>query len=223
MRCGVLERQGAHVEPRALTSLEHRGLIKQAESAPELQRLDSSRLLDVLCHQHHQSPDRRARTASPAAGSRRGPHPKRPRHRPAQPAPAQHRPKPHLAGDRTDRPRPAGLNVDARSDRHRPALGTPPPATPPVHRSRTARHHRTQADPPPRPALALDRREHRRPQPARTPAEPRLTSNLHTPTTAARHRSSGTRRHPETRLGPPAYPPAIHGTKRPTDSVGGPS
>ncbi len=74
-----------------------------------------------------------------------------------------------------------------------------------------------------RPALSLDRRDHRRPQPARTPAEPRLTSNLHTPTTAARHRSSGTRRHPETRLGPPACPLATQGTKRPTDSVGGPS
>lgn len=34
-----------------------------------------------------------------------GPHPKRPRHRPAQPAPARHRPEPDLAGDRPDRTR----------------------------------------------------------------------------------------------------------------------
>src|SRR5690606_9531813 len=78
-------------------------------------------------------------------------------------------PEPDLAGDRADRPRPAGLDAHARPDRHRPPLGTPPPAAPPVHHGRTARHHRPPADPPPGPALALDQPHHHCPRTARTP------------------------------------------------------
>lgn len=108
-------------------------------------------------------------------------------HRPAESPTAPHGPEPHLAGDRPDRTRPAGLDADARPDQQGPPLGTPPPATPPVHHGRTARHHRPSADPPPRPALALDPSHHRSPQPARTPTEPRLTSGFPVPTTARHH------------------------------------
>lgn len=55
----------------------------------------------------------------------RGPHPKRPRHRPAQPSPARHRPEP-LAGDRLPRARPPRLAAHARPDRRHPPLGTQP-------------------------------------------------------------------------------------------------
>lgn len=85
------------------------------------------------------------------------------RGRPAQPAPARHRPEPGLAGDRPDRVRPAGLDAHARPDRPGEARGTASPAVPPVLRSRPARHHRPAQDSPPRPAPALDRRDHRRP------------------------------------------------------------
>ncbi len=109
-------------------------------------------------------------------------------------------------------------------DRHGQALGAPPTTAPPVLRGRSARRHRSPQDSSPHPALALDRRDHRRPRTARAPAQPRLTSN--SPPSRRQHHpipGSGTRR-PPTRQ--PGRRPAHHQLRKakgPTDSVGGPS
>ncbi|MDH6452655.1 hypothetical protein M2155_005063 [Streptomyces sp. SAI-119] len=50
-------------------------------------------------------------------------------------------------------------------------LAAPPTTAAPVHRGRTTRDHRPSANPPPGPALALDRANHRRPRPARSTAQ----------------------------------------------------
>lgn len=156
--------------------------------------------LTCFATQHQGHADRRPRTAPPPARQSRGPHPRRPCHRPAQPPPARRRTEPDLAGDRPDRPRLARLDADARPDRPRPAVGTPtaPPAT--VLHRRPARHHRTPPHPPPRPPLALDPPDHRRPGPARHPPEPRLTSTF-----------------PSLRTAPPAgaVEPGAHPTRQP--------
>ncbi len=138
---------------------------------------------DLFRHQHLRPAGCRARAASPAAGPGRGPHPRRPGHRTAQPAPAPNGPEPDLAGDRADRSRPAGLDADARPDGQGQMLGAPPTTAPPVHHGRATRGHQPSADPPAGPALALDQLHHHSPRPARTPAEPRLTSRFPVPTT----------------------------------------
>jgi hypothetical protein len=73
--------------------------------------------------------------------------PKRPRHRPAQPAPAQDGAEPDPAGDRPACPRTAGLDALARPVRRNPQVGTPPPEAPPLLRRRPVRHDH----PPPTP------------------------------------------------------------------------
>lgn len=95
-----------------------------------------------------------------------------------------------LTGDVLDG-RPKGMRLIIRKERPYPGAqlritdtdgrGTPPPAIPPVLRGRTTRHHRPAPHPPPRPALALDRRDHRRTRTTCAPAQPRLTGNVHRP------------------------------------------
>ena len=148
-------------------------------------------------------------------GPGRGPHPRRPRHRPAQPAPARHRPEPDLAGDRPDRARPAGLDAHARPDRPGPALGTrvacgsacsppPPSSSPPAAAAilRLARHWPWTDEI----TAALERLA----APARTPAD----QQLHRPCDSTTRPGSGTRRPPDATAGPPACPASAPESKR---------
>ncbi|MGV9252030.1 transposase [Streptomyces sp. NPDC003697] len=94
----------------------------------------------------------------------------------------------------------------------------------PALRGRTARHHRPAQNSPPHQALALDRRDHRRPRTTRAPAQPGLTSTLPVPTTAPPDpRAVEPGAHPTRQPGhrPAHHPPRK--TKRPADSVDGPS
>jgi hypothetical protein len=160
-----------------------------------------------ICHQHHRRPDRRPGTAAPPTRTSRGPHPGRPRHRPAQPASPRHRTEPDLAGDRPARPRPAGLAAAARPDRQTPPLGAPPPAAATVLRRRPARHHRPPPAPEIHPPLALDGCDHQRDPATRRTPEPWLTSsNDPSRRTGTTHRNRGTRRTPDATAGPPACP-----------------
>jgi hypothetical protein len=72
-------------------------------------------------------------SSPPSPGPRRGPHPRRERHRPDQPAPARDGPEPDLAGHRHARLRDHHLDSATRLHRApRPALGTQTAAPPTV-------------------------------------------------------------------------------------------
>jgi hypothetical protein len=75
--------------------------------------------------------------------------------------------EPDLAGDRADRPGPAGLDAHARPDRRNPQVGTPPASAPPLLRRRPDSHDRPPPTPEIRTPLALDRRHHGRDQATR--------------------------------------------------------
>jgi hypothetical protein len=115
---------------------------------------------DLLRHQHQEHSDRRAGAAAPPVGPRRGPYPRCPRHRPAQPPAPRRSAEPDLAGERPDSPRPAGLDADARPHRPGPPVGASPATAAAVLRGRSACHYRTPPHPPLRQALALGRRDH---------------------------------------------------------------
>jgi hypothetical protein len=65
----------------------------------------------------------RGRSTCRAARESRGPYPRRPRHRAAQPSPPRRRAESDLAGARPDRARPARLDAPARAGREGPAPG----------------------------------------------------------------------------------------------------
>jgi hypothetical protein len=141
----------------------------------QLRFTDADGTADLLRHEHDRHRDRGPGVAAPPEGTSRGPYPRGPRHRPAQPAPARRCPESDLAGGRPARPGPAGLDADARPDRRYPQVGTQTPAAAAVLRRRPARHHLAPTLAPARPALALDPAHHHRLRPPASAAEPRLT------------------------------------------------
>ncbi|TDU80654.1 DDE family transposase [Streptomyces sp. KS 21] len=127
---------------------------------------------------------------------------------PAQPAPARQCPEPDLAGDRPARPRPAGLDADARTDRRHPPLGTQTASPTPVLRRRTSREHRPPALAPLHRPMPLDRRHHSGIQTTPSPTEPLLTIHFDRPDNPHRHRRVEPGAHPARQPGPhPAPPP----------------
>ncbi len=162
----------------------------------------------LLRNEHKRRPDRGPGTAAPPARPRRGPHPRSPRHRAAQPSLARHRPEPGLAERRPDRPRTAGLDADARC-RAKPAGWNPNACgcdcSPPRHGSSPpaadAGSGWPATGPEPRPSPPCSTAsKHRR---------PRLISNEAPPRRVASIRSSGTRHPPDATAGqPPRLPPA---------------
>ncbi len=95
---------------------------------------------EPLRHQHRWHA-RRSPPCKCATGRRsgRGPHP---RHQRAQPSPPRRQAESNLARKRPDRPPPAHLGADTRTDRLCPAPGAPPFAVATVLHPRSPGHHR---------------------------------------------------------------------------------
>ncbi len=111
----------------------------------------------------------------------RGPHPKRQRHRAAEPAAEGLRAEPDLVRDRRAGLRAARLDPDARADRDRPPLGTQAAPAAHIRRCRASGPQRTAPAAPPRGALALGRAAHHR---SRPPAGPPVRLVARTATTS---------------------------------------